>query len=84
MKTTLKDVKEKLSFDTYSVKNGIFTVRKSFFYTMGKRSSDYVAKVKTAFPNAEIVDFGEVWKTFRGGSSVANGSHWYVKFSVPE
>lgn len=82
--TTLKEVKEKLSFDTYSVKNGVFTVRKAFFYTMGKRPSDYVAKIQTAFPSAIILDYGEIWKPFRGGSTVANGSHWFVKFTLPE
>lgn len=53
-------------------------------YKLGKRSADYVIKVKNAFPNAKIVDCGEVWKTFRGGSTVANSSHWFVKFTLPE
>ena len=77
---TLKEVKEKLSFDTYSFRNGIFTVRQGFFYRMGKSIEDYRQKVLKAFPDAKIVDSGEVWKPFRGGSNTANSSHWFVKF----
>lgn len=81
---TLKEVKEKLSFDTYSVKAGVFTVRKEFFYTMGKTTLYYEKTIKNAFPDAVIVDSGEVWKSFRGGASVANSSHFYVKFTFVE
>jgi hypothetical protein len=82
--TTLKEVKEKLHFDSYSVKNGVFTVRKEFFYRMGKDTEYYRQKVLEAFPNVKIVDSGEVWKAFRGGASVANSSHWFVKFTFED
>jgi len=82
MKPTMKEIKENLSsFSTHSVKNGIFTVRKAFFYTHGKNAQDFVIRVKTAFPEAIIVDSGQVWKDFKGGASVANQSHWFVKFT---
>jgi hypothetical protein len=85
--TNLSTVKKSLPyFDTYgySKKDDCFIVRKSFFYTMGKKTEDYVNRVLLSFPNATIVDSGEIWKSFRGGSTVAQGSHWYVKFQLPE
>lgn len=82
----LKELKEKLPFfDTYHIaKDGLFTVRKGFFYRMGHTTDDYVRKVMETFPNARIFDKGEVWKSFRGGASVANQSHWYVKFVLQD
>jgi len=62
---------------------GVFTVRRGFFYRNGKTEADLVAKVKAAFPDAVVVDSGEVWKAFDGGKSVAQQSHWFVKFTLP-
>lgn len=78
---TLKQVREIFPADTHSVKNGVFTVRRGFFYSNGFSADAYAAKVLAAFPTATIVDCGEVWKAFRGGASVAQGSHWFVKFT---
>lgn len=78
---TLKQIREAFSADTYSLKNGVFTVRRGFFYPGGFSAEAYAAKVQAAFPTATIVDKGEVWKAFRGGASVAAQSHWFVKFS---
>ncbi|MCR4301815.1 MAG: hypothetical protein NUV51_09410 [Sulfuricaulis sp.] len=81
--TTLKQVRNALSADTYSAKNGVFTVRRGFFYTHGRTAESFVEAVKRAFPAAVILDSGEVWKAFRGGATTANQSHWYVKFTFP-
>lgn len=80
---TLKQVRETLSADSYSVKNGVFTVRRTFFYACGGSADKFAAYVKSAFPAATILESGEVWKPFRGGASVAQSSHWFVKFAVP-
>ena len=80
---TLKEIKEKLpGFDTYSVRDSTFTVRRGFYYRMGKDSETYRKKVLDVFPSAKIVDSGEIYKVFRGGASIANQSHWFVKFTV--
>jgi len=79
---TLKQLRETFSADSYSVKNGVFTVRRGFFYSGGFTADMFVAKVKATFPKAVIVDSGEVWKSFRGSASVAQQSHWFVKFTV--
>jgi len=82
MKHTNKEVKEKLSNCT--VKNNIFTVRSSFFYKMGKSADNLEKRVLEFFPDAKILDKGEVYKAFRGGQSVSQGSHWWVKFTFEE
>jgi hypothetical protein len=84
MKTTLKQVKEKIHSDSYSLRNGVFTLRDTFFYRMGKDEDNIKLKVLSAFPNANILDNGEIYKAFRGGASIANSSHWFVKFTIPE
>ena len=71
-----------VSFDTLSQRDGVFTLRRGFFYRHGNDANKIAAKVQAALPDAMIVDRGEVWKPFRGGASVAQGSHWYVKFTV--
>lgn len=79
---TLGEVKEKLKdFDTYSVRKGIFTVRKEFYYPHGRHIDYFELKIKEAFPDAKIVDSAEIWKSFRGGASTADSSHWFVKFT---
>lgn len=78
----MKTIKEKLSADTYSRKGDVITVRVGFFYTMGKSTQTLIVKVLNAFPTATIVDSGEHWALFRGGDSVARGSHWFVKFTI--
>lgn len=78
----VSEVREKLNVSTVSQKAGVFTVRKGFFYTNGMDSSKLAERVLAVFPEVEIIDHGEVWKPFRGGASVAQQSHWYVKFSV--
>lgn len=82
MKLTAKQVKEQLRIESVSVKGGVYTVRQGFYFQMGKTAANLENKVKQAFPNANIVDKGEVFKPFVGGQSVAQGSHWYVKFTL--
>lgn len=83
-KVKASDVRMAVSADTASVKNGVFTVRRSFFYTSGGSAEKFAERVLVAFPTAVILDKGEVWKAFRGGSTVAQGSHWFVKFTIDD
>lgn len=79
---TMKDVKEKLTADSYSFMDGVYTARWGFYFTHGVRALDKEAEVRNAFADATVIESGEVWKPFRGGASVANQSHWYVKFTL--
>lgn len=79
---TTAQVNEKLNVDQVTLRNGIYTMRQEFYYRHGTTADDYVAKVKAAFPNAEILEKGEVWKPFRGSATIAQSSHWFVKFKL--
>ena len=82
--TTAKEVKAKVYSDTCSKRNGVFTIRKGFFYRHGRDTQHWEQKVMNAFPNASIIDSGEIWKAFRGGASTKDSSHWFVKFILNE
>lgn len=79
---TMREIKEKLFADSYSRKDNVITVRNSFFYTFGKTTQNLIDAVLKAFPTAKIVDSGEKWTAFRGGDTIAQGSHWFVKFTL--
>lgn len=82
------EVREKAGLEHLSVSKGVFTARRSFFYRHGvdsdKFSADVLSRVSAAFPGHEVkvVDHGEKWVAFNGGHTVAQGSHWWVKFTV--
>lgn len=84
MKT--KDVRNHLLgyFDSASQKEGVFTVRRSYFYTNGLTAEKCEAIVKSRIPAAQIIESGNKWTTFRGGASVAQGSHFWVKFKIAD
>ena len=81
---TTKQIRERLagSFDTVSQKDGVVTVRRAFFYRFGGSTEKCVAAVKQAFPGCKVIDSGEKYVAFRGGATVAQGTHWWVKFRV--
>lgn len=78
---TLKTVRE--HFEHASIKSGVITVRDGFFYSGGKTAENLVNRIKAAFPDATILDSGEVWKDFRGGAPVVKQTHWWVRFTLP-
>ncbi|CAB4144040.1 hypothetical protein UFOVP466_18 [uncultured Caudovirales phage] len=61
---------------------GVFTYRRGFFYRNGVTSQDVVDMVKAAYPDAVVVDSGEVWRAFKGGASTAKSSHCWVTFTL--
>jgi len=79
---TANTVREKLNADTCSCKAGVYTARWTYFYRFGGSAEVKCNRVKAVFPQALILDSGEVWKAFRGGASVAASSHWFVKFTL--
>jgi len=89
MKKTARQVLADLLPDTMGTnKRGSLVLRWSFFYTMGRTAQWYVKAVtelltKHGIPHT-IVDSGEVWKAFRGGASVAQGSHFFVEVKVED
>mgnify|MGYP001581753633 CR=1 FL=1 len=78
----LENIKSQLGVDTISKKGDIITVRSEFYYKHGRSEQSIVNRIKHFFPNVEIIDSGEHWAPFKGGASVAQSSHWYVKFKI--
>lgn len=68
--------------DEVAYSNGIFTARIGFFYTHGKSTLDLIKKIEAVVPDFDVIDSGEVWKSFNGGASLRASSHWFVKFSL--
>jgi len=62
--------------------NNVFTVRRGFFYRSGGSAEQLAQRVREAFPEATVLDAGEVWKEFVGGAPLQRQSHWYVKFTL--
>lgn len=83
----IKQIREKTAglVDTVGrTKDGHIMVRRSFFYTHGRTASDFAKTIEHSLRpmNVSVVDFGEQWKAFSGGASVAQGSHWWAKVKV--
>jgi len=77
-------IKSEVRIDQITKNNEIYTIRKGFYYTHGFTTEKYINQVKRVFPNAEIIDAGEIWLPFRGGASISRQSHWFVKFKLNE
>lgn len=67
---------------------GVYTYRQGFFYRHGDNHFKVREKLSKALDKAgiaaTILDSGEQWKAFRGGASLKQDSHWWVKFSIEE
>ncbi len=63
-------------------KDGTVVLRRGFFYKHGFSADQFVNHIMSRLIDygisARIVDSGEVWKAFKGGSTTANSSHWFV------
>lgn len=70
------------TFNTVSKRNGVYTARKSFYYRMGNDQYSLAKVIEESVPGAVVLDKGEQYKAFRGGDTVAQGSHWWVKFRI--
>jgi hypothetical protein len=79
----LSDVRARLHCDSVSRTSGILTARWGFYYRHGRSAAAYAEHVLAAFPDATIIDRGDVDKPFRGSATVAQSSHFFVKFTLP-
>jgi hypothetical protein len=68
--------------DSISLKNDVYTIRRGYYLRNGFDAEMLADKVRRAFPSVIILETGEVWKAFLGGASVAQQSHWFVKFRL--
>lgn len=86
MTINIKAIKESISHSADSIsrkRNGNILIRRAFFYKHGATAESFCGNIETKLQNAGIkyivVDYGEVWKPFTGGSTIANSSHWWVE-----
>jgi hypothetical protein len=78
-----EDIKKKLGAELVSKnKRGNYVAYWGFFYTFGKTANNYAIKVKGVLPESNIVNCGQHWAPFRGGSTVKQGSHFWVEFTI--
>jgi len=80
---TVKQVRAVLEGHADSIgrnKDGHIVLRRAFFYTNGmsgeKFADSAVKRLAEAGIPTRIVDTAVIWKAFRGGASVARGSHF--------
>jgi hypothetical protein len=63
-------------------KQGQIVVRRGFFYRHGMDSEKFANRVRAALKAAGlgylVLDQGEKYAAFRGGQTVAQGSHWWA------
>lgn len=81
-KITREEVQQQVGCDQVTLCRGVYTVRTGYFYTHGRSTDNLINAVRSAFPDAVILDSGDVWKAFRGGAKLAAQSHWWVKFTL--
>ena len=80
---TVKQVRAVLEGHADSIgknKDGYIVLRRGFFYTNGmsgeKFADSAVRRLAEAGIQTRIVNTAVIWKAFRGGASVAQGSHF--------
>lgn len=85
---TIKNLRKvmKESGFIFKISKGQLHVVKGYFYTngyTGEKLAESVSEylVKNGF-NVTVQDSGNIWKPFRGGSTVWTGSRFYVKLTV--
>lgn len=82
---TVKQVRAVLEGHADSIgrnKDGHIVLRRGFFYTNGmsgeKFADSAMKRLAAAGIQTRLVDADCIWKAFRGGASVAQGSHFKV------
>ena len=81
-----KEIKKALEMvsDKISVRNGVYTIKKSYFYGFGKDGSELAKKVESKLDNAVVIDYGNHWHPFVGGAKPGSSkdSYLFCKFYI--
>lgn len=79
----LREIKDVLAADSIGrMTDGTIICRWGFFYSMGKNKENYEDRVNERIPGAVVLESGRVDKAFRGSATVAQSSHFWVKFRI--
>ena len=67
---------------------GNLVFRRGFYYTNGNSADTFADRISNKLNELNIphtiIDRGQVWKPFKGGATIKNQSHWWVKVKVGE
>jgi hypothetical protein len=78
-----RQVQERISgADLVTLKKGVYKAFLGYFYRHGQTAEGLAAKVREAFPQAQILETGDAWKPFKGGASLTQQSHFWVTFTL--
>ena len=84
MKTS--EFEKLLSTDGISKRDGVFTIRRGYFYRNGNTEETFknfvCKKLDDKNIKYTILDYGDHWAPFRGGASLARSSHFFVKVKI--
>ncbi len=85
--STLKQIKDAVTADQISrQRDGSIMFRRSFYYRSASDAERFAARVTDGLDAAGIgyatAETGEHWAPFRGGQSIAKGSHYYVRVTL--
>jgi hypothetical protein len=88
---TVKEVKEALGHSVDQVtrlRDGSIIGRKGYFYRQSQTCETFMLaaseKLNRAGLSFEVTDYYDHWAPFRGGDSIAKGSHFAVVFKSKE
>lgn len=82
-KLTADQVKDQIQgCSTVSLKSGVYTARKGFYWGATGAQTRFENAVREAFPGATIIASGTLDVPFKGGAPVAKQSHYWVKFTL--
>ena len=81
-----KEVKQALEMvsDKISVRNGVYTIKKSYYWGISEDGSALAKKVESKLDKAVVLDYGNHWHPFVGGakSGSSKDSYLYCKFYI--
>jgi hypothetical protein len=67
-------------------KEGNITCRRGYFYRHGYTDTLFAEHICNVLNKHNIkydlIEHNDIWKVFRGGASIANQSHFLVKFKI--
>ncbi len=88
MKHSISFLKEHIIADMVSRKrdgSGDVVFRLGYFYSHGNDSSKFSQNISKQLDKLDIkhtvIDHGDHWASFKGGATLANSSHFWVKIN---
>jgi len=71
---------------TVSKRNGVYTVKRSYFWGVSNDGSGFAEKVRKTITGSRIVDYGNHFHHFVGGakSGSRKDSYYWVKFTISD